>query len=248
MSALEGEFFTLLGTSESRWTTLLIEGRTWIDIEVQNLAWQAQLDRMKANGARFAVAQRSNSNKSEATETATVVQPVECEQLWRLWVSPQWRRATFVVGDGIVDVVVEGSTFWSNGHGRSFTNGGRENLGHGQGDGQNLIRTTEYAGLLHVVELSEGMKCGRRTIDAKVTILEDENPERGRGLHGLTIGDPEFLELSVDCERGVVLSASSWFQGAIYRIVAMTKIEFDPIFGRDVFEIEAEFGAEWTSA
>jgi hypothetical protein len=248
MSTLEEEFFNLLGTSESRWTTLFFEGRTWIDIEVQNLAWQAQMDRMKANGAHFALAQRSNSDKNEATEIATVVQPVEFEQTWCIWASPQRRRATFVVGDGIVDVVIEGSTFWSNGHGRSFTNGGKKNLGHGQGDGQNLIRTTEYAALLHVVEISEGMKYGRRTIDAKVTIVEDEDPERGRGVHGLTIGDPEFLELSVDRERGVVLSASSWLHGSIYRIVEITKCEFDPIFATDVFEIDPEFGAKWTSA
>lgn len=248
MSALESEFFTLLATSESRWTTLLVEGQTWFDIEVQNLAWQAQIDRMKANGARFATFQRSGSDKNEVTETATVVQPVDYEQTWRLWASPQRRRATFVVGDEIVDLVIEGSTFWSNGHGRSFTNGGKKNHGHGQGDGQNLIRTADYAGLLQVVELSKGMKLGRNTLDAKVTILEDENPDRGPGLHGLTIGDPDSLELSVDRERGMVLIASSWFQGAVYRIVEMTKVVFDPNFAPDVFRIEPEFGTEWTTS
>jgi hypothetical protein len=59
------------------------------------------------------------------------------------------------------------------------------------------------------------MRLGRHTIHAQVTILDDEDPERGPGLHGLTIGDAESLELSVDRERGVVLIASSWLQGAI---------------------------------
>jgi hypothetical protein len=247
VSALEAELFNLLRTSASRWTTLQIEGRTWMDIEVQNLAWEAHWDRMKANGARFASFRNSISDNNAATETATVVQPREIQQTWRLWASPQKRRAQFVVGDEIVDVVIEGSTFWSNGLGRSITNGGKENSCHGRGDGQNLIETAEYASLLQVAGISEGMKFGRRTIDASVTILEVEGHIHGPGVHGLTIGDPEFLELSVDRERGVVLSASSWFHAALYRIVEMTKCEFDHVFTRDVFEIGPEFSAEWTT-
>lgn len=247
MSALESEFFNLLATSESRWTTLLIEGRTWTNIDLQSLAWQAQIDRMKANGAQFAILQRSDSDDGAADEEAAAAGSVEHEEIWSLWVTPERRRAKFQVGDGTVDVVIEGSTFWSNGFGRSFTNGGKKNHGHGQGDGQNLIRTTEYCGLLHVVELSRGMRIGRDTIDAKVTILEDEDPERGQGVHGLTIGDADFLELSIDRERGVVLSASSWLRGAIYRIVEMTKVEFDPYFALDTFKIEPAFGTEWSS-
>jgi hypothetical protein len=241
MSALEAELLNLLETSASRWTTLKIEGRTWIDIEVQNLAWAAHWDRMKANGASFAMLRNSKSGNNAATETANMVQPREMQETWRLWASPQKRRAQFVVGDDIVDVVIEGSTFWSNGHGRSITNGGKKNFGHGQGDVQNLIETAEYAQLLHVAEISEGIMFGRRTIDAKVTILEEEGHIRGRGVHGLTIGDPEFIELSVDRERGVVLSASSWFNSAPYRIVEMTKCEFDHVFARDVFEIKPDF-------
>jgi hypothetical protein len=251
MPALEEEFFNLLETSESRWTNLLVEGRTWIDVEVQNLAWQSQIDRRKANGAHYAQLQRFDFVTNNVYETATVVEPVVYDQTWRLWASPQRRRATFVVGNGIVDVIIEGSTFWSNGPDRSFTNGGKKNMGHGQGDGQNLIDTAEYAPLLQVAEISEGMKYGRRTIDARVTIVQNEHPPnrqvRGRGVHGLTIGDPEFLELSVDRERGVVLSASSWFQASLYRIVEVTRCEFDLVFSRDAFEIEPKFGVDWSS-
>jgi hypothetical protein len=254
MSVLESEFFNLLETSESRWTTLLVEGRTWINFDAQNFAWQAKIDRMRANGARIgtfgphiATSKRSDSNDNEAPGTDIAVEPVDHEETWSLWAAPERRRAKFEVGDDLVDVVIEGSTFWSNGHGRSITNGGKKNHGHGQGDGQNLIQTAEFAGLLHVVKMSECMRIGRHTIDAKVTILDDENPKRGQGLHGLTIGDAESLDLSVDRERGVVLIASSWFQGAIYRIVEMTNVVFDPNFAPDLFTIEPEFGKEWTS-
>ncbi len=246
MSALESEFFDLLATSESRWTRLLIEGRTWTNIDLRNLAWQAQIDREKANGVHFAILQRPDFDDGNADQNDVAAEPVEHEEIWSLWVTPEMRRAKFQVGDGTVDVVIKGSTFWSNGFGRSFTNGDKKNHGHGQGDGQNLIRTTEYCGLLHVVEVSRGMRIGRDTIDAKATILEDEDPERGQGVHGLTIGDADFLELSIDRERGVVLSASSWMGGAIYRIVEMTKVEFDPYFGLDTFKIEPAFGTEWS--
>jgi hypothetical protein len=247
VSALQDEFFNLLRTSESRWVTLHIEGRTWLDVDVQNLAWQAQINRMKVNGARFAVFRSTNPEKEEATKTAVVKKPLENEQTWRLWASPQRRRAQFYVGEEIVDVVIEGSTFWSNGHGRSITNSGKENIGHGQGDGQNLIETASYASLLHVARISEGMKDGRRTIDARVTILDDEHHKHGRGVHGLTIGDPDYLELRLDRERGVVLSASSWLDASLYRIVEMTRCEFDLVFARDVYDIESGFGPEWES-
>jgi hypothetical protein len=247
MSALESEFFDLLATSQSRWTTLLIEGRTWTNIHLRNLAWQAQIDREKANGAHVAILQRPDSDDGTADQNEVEAELEQHEEIWSLWVTPERRRAKFQVGDGTVDVVIEGSTFWSNGFGRSFTNGGKNNYGHGEGDGQNLIRTTEYCGLLHVVELSRGLRIGRDTIDAKVTIREDDDPERGQGVHGLTIGDADALELSIDRERGVVLSASSWMRGAIYRIVEITKVEFDPHFGLDTFKIEPVFGTEWSS-
>lgn len=245
MSALELEFFDLLEISDSRWTTLFIQGRTWIDSNLQNEAWHAHNDRLAARGARFATFQRSKSGEDEASESAADVAPLVREEIWRLWAAPGRRRANFQVGHDPVDVVIEGSTFWSNGHGRSITNGGKTSQGHGLGDGNNLIRTSEYSDLLQVMDLSDGMRAGRQTIDAKTTTLDGEHPRRGQGLHGLTIGDPEILELSLDRERGVVLSASSHFQGAIYRVVEATEVDYDPEFDFDVFKIEPEFATEW---
>jgi hypothetical protein len=247
MSALETEFFNLLETSESRWTTLFIEGRTWTNFAVQSLAWQAQISRLKAGGSRFATFQRSGPDERKDSTSAPDATPEEHEETWRIWAAPGTRRALFQVGQDLVDVVIEGSTFWSNGHGRSITNGGKSNHSHGQGDGQNLIRTEEYTDLLQAVELSGGLRSGRRTIEAIVTTREREHPERGPGLHGLTIGDPDVLELSVDRERGVVLRASSQFHGAPYRIVEATDVVFDPAFGVDTFDIQPRFGAEWVS-
>ena len=247
MPKLEEEFVNVLSTSESRWTTLLLEGRTWIDLERSRRAWQAEIERMQASGESFAVL-RSNSSEDEVAEAPMKVEPAELDNSWRLWVSPERRRAKFVVGNGPVDVVIEGSTFWSNGFGRSFTNGGRENVGHGQGEGQYLIETADYAPLLRVEEISEGMRLGRHTIEAKVTTLENTSPERGRDLHGLTTGDADYLELSIDRERGVVLRVSSWYREAVYRRVEITRVEYDPIFAPEVFRIEPLFGDQWTFA
>jgi hypothetical protein len=247
MPVLETEFFNLLETSGSLWTTLFIQGRTWTNIDVQNLAWQAQINRLKAHGALFAAFQSAQSDENETSESAAHVEPLDREETWRLWAAPGKRRAQFEVGQELVDVVIEGSTFWSNGRGRSITNGGNTNHGHGQGDGHHLIRTAEYTGLLQVIELSDGVRTGRPTIEAKVTTLDREHRRRGRGLHGLTIGDPEVLRLSIDRERGVVLKASSRFQGAIYRSVEVTAVEYDPHFDLDVFKIEPEFSTEWIS-
>ena len=216
-------------------------------MDVQNLAWQAQINRLKARDARFASFQRSKSDENETSESAADVQPLDREETWRLWAAPGKRRAQFEVGQELVDVVIDGSTFWSNGHGRSITNGGNTNHGHGQGDGHHLIRTAEYTDLLQVIELSDGVRMGRPTIEAKVATLDREHCRRGQGLHGLAIGDPEVLRLSIDRERGIVLSASSWIQNSIYRTVEITEVTYDPNFDLDVFKIEPEFSSEWIS-
>ena len=202
---------------------------------------------MQATGERFAVL-RSNSSEDEVADAPLKVEPAELDISWRLWASPERRRTMFVVGDGSVDVVIEGSTFWSNGFGRSFTNGGRENVGHGQGEGQYLIETSDYAPLLRVEEISEGLRLGRHTIEARVTTLENTSSERGRDLHGLTTGDADYLELSIDRERGIVLRVSSWYREAVYRRVEITRVEYDPFFAPEVFRIEPLFGDQWTFA
>jgi hypothetical protein len=132
---------------------------------------------------------------------------------------------------------------------RSITNDGRVNFGHGQGDGEYLIETTAYPRLLHVEELSESARLGRRSLDATVTVIHEgeRSHEEGRGLYGLTIGDADLLELSVDRERGVVLRSSSLYQGVTYRVVEITTVDFDQLLSPDTFTIEPELGTEWVS-
>jgi hypothetical protein len=66
---------------------------------------------MRANGAAIAIFQSSDSDDNESVGANARVEPLIREQTWSLWVTPERRRARFVVGDEIVDVVIEGSTF-----------------------------------------------------------------------------------------------------------------------------------------
>jgi hypothetical protein len=69
--------------------------------------------------------------------------------------------------------------------------------------------------------------------------------ERGRGLHGLTFGDADKIDLSVDIERGVILRAVSWFQGSVYRTLEALDVGFDETFPHDAFKIEPIPGQDW---
>jgi hypothetical protein len=248
VSTLEDEFINLLETSASRWSTLILEGRTWSNLAVEQLAWITQIERQRAEGAQIVMLQRADSTTSaSSSDVAAEVRPRDLERTWSLRITPERRRATFDVGGELVDVVIEGSTFWSNGRGRSFTNEGNVHHSHGQGDGENLIRTRDYARLLRVVNVSAGETLGRHTVDATVRVLDDEGPDRGMGLHGLTIGDVETLALSVDRERGVILRATSWFDDAVYRIVEATSIAFDIPLGADELDIQPLFGDRWAT-
>lgn len=202
---------------------------------------------MRARNAHIGTFQRSDTDGIETSGTPIVAEPERHEETWQLWVTPDRRRARFEVRSETVDVVIEGSTFWSNGNGRSITNGGNPNVGHGQGDGQHLVCTSAYANVLSVMDFSEGTRLGRRTIDALVRVVDDDR-HRTPILHGLTVGDVEALELSIDRERGVVLRAVSMFQGIVYRIVQATSVNFDPVFGPEIFHIEPRFDAEWVLA
>jgi hypothetical protein len=69
--------------------------------------------------------------------------------------------------------------------------------------------------------------------------------DRGRGLHGLIIGDADRIDLSVDRERGVLLRAASWFEGSMYRTVEALSVAFDETFPSDAFEIDPLPGQDW---
>jgi hypothetical protein len=170
----------------------------------------------------------------------------ESEESWQLWMAPPWRRAQFRVGLDTVDVVFRDSTWWSNGHGVSTTNGGAPNQQHGEGYGPYLIRTADWVSRLHVESVLTGTWLGRETLDTRATIRTGEFIRGLDPLHGLVVGDPDDLLLSIDHERGVVLRTEARLQGATYRIVEMTQVAFDKDFPPETFEIRPLPGVDWT--
>ena len=243
MAELAEEARDLLRRSASRWRTLRASGREWRDTALASQAWQAQLDRRRAEGQNFSV----------ISSRSTLPLPDETDEQWQIWIAEPWRRARFTVGRSYVDVVFHHSTWWSNGpmfgdgQGISRMNGGAENHGHGEGSGEHLVKTAEYPELIEVVERSVGERLGRTTLEASVTIRHELPRRRGRGLHGLVIGDADEVLLSIDRERGVILYAGSKFQGSLFRVLEVQDIAFDETFSSSTFEIEPLPGLEWVN-
>jgi hypothetical protein len=143
-------------------------------------------------------------------------------------------------------VVFHDKTWWSNGLGRSLTNGGSVNHGHGDGWGSDLIRTAEYVSLLEIVDVRVGSWLERPTLELEAKIRYPSNSHGEQGVHGLVIGDPDDLRLSVDAERGVILRSRSWFGGMLYRTLEMTEVAFDEALGAETFAIQPLPGQTWT--
>ncbi len=176
---------------------------------------------------------------------STLPRPDQIDEQWQLRIAGTWRRAIFVAGRADVDVVFDGPTWWSNGHGISRTNGGTLNHGHGEGPGEHLVSTVAYPTLIEVGTASVGTRIGRETLEVKATIRRGLPRQRGRGLHGLVIGDADETHLSIDRERGVILLAKSWFKGQPYRILEMEKVAFDEPLGPETFAIAPLPGLHW---
>jgi len=229
------EALDLLSTSESRWRSLRASGREWRTPALLSDAFQAQLARRRAEGQRFALI----TNQTDAP------MPDEIEEGWKIWLAESWKRAEFAAGRGSVEVVFHESTWWSNGPGISQTNSGGQDWGHGEGPGEFLIRTADYPPLLEIREVTVDSWLGRQTLVAKASIRRGLEPRRGRGLHGLVIGDADEILLSIDRERGVVLQTKSWFQGSLYRVLEMNDVGFDEEFPPTTFEIRPLHGPGW---
>jgi hypothetical protein len=235
---LASEALHLLRVSSSRWRTLRARGREWRATALATEAWRAQLERRRSEGERFGlITLRSTSPQSP--------RPGELEQQWALWIAEPWTRATFAAGRGTVDVVFYESTWWSNGNGMSRTNGGAPNSGHGKGPGEHLVATATYALLLEVEEVTEGSRLGRATLEAKVTVRRGLPRLRGRGLHGLVIGEAEEIHLAIDRDRGVILHVATSYHGSVYRIVEMNDVAFDEPFPAGTLDIAPLPGLEW---
>jgi hypothetical protein len=231
------EFFDLLSTSPDRWTTLQISGREWRDTTICHQAWDAAIARKRASGTAVTTFTVGSRDAPEAREL---------EHTWTLWLAPPWKRATFTVATETVDVVFHGTTWWGNSRGVSLSNEcpDRARSKHGLGDGEDLVRTRDYVSRLEVREIRVGSWIDRPTLDVGARAVHHSG-DRGRGLHGLIIGDADRIDLSVDRERGVLLRAASWFEGSMYRTVEALYVAFDETFPSDAFEIEPLPGQDW---
>ena len=210
-------------------------GREWRSTALASQAWEAQLERKRAEGHHFSVFGVQSKEQ----------RPDETDEGWSLWIAGSWKRASFVVGRETTDVVFHGSTWWSNGYGFSRTNGGSPNSAHGEGPGEYLVSTVEYPALIEIGTATVGSRIGRETLDVKATIRRGLPRRRGRSLHGLVIGDADEIHMSIDRERGVILFALSWFKGQPYRILEMDKVAFDEQLGPETFEIAPLPGLHW---
>jgi hypothetical protein len=211
-----------------------MSGREWRHTAVLHQAWEAATNRKRASGATVSTILIGRTD---------VPQPKELEQSWTLWLETPWKRATFMNGTGIIDVVFHGTTWWSNGHGASRSSEATR-YGHGLGWGEDLVRTPDYVNRLEIVHVETGSWLGRPTLDAQVRAVHRER-ERDKGLHGLIIGDADKIDLSIDLERGVILRAASWFEGSLYRTLEVLDVDFDVSFPPDTFKIDPLPGQDW---
>jgi hypothetical protein len=235
MAGPADEVLDLLSTSHSRWHSLRATGRIWSKPTLLSKAAKAQRARRRAEGERFTVI----SNQSDAPV------PEETDEEWQLWLAGSWKRAKFAAGSGGVDVVFYGSTWWSNGRGISSTNGGATNSGHGIGPGEHLIRTADYVPLIEVRDVMPRSLVGRETLKSTIRMRHGLGRRRGRGLHGLVIGDADPIVLDVDRERGVIVRAESSYKGSVYLILEMTEVAFDQELPPHTFQIQPLEGGEW---
>jgi hypothetical protein len=235
VAGMAEEALNLLSTSASRWRTVRVSGHEWRSTALVSQAWKARLERQRAEGQNFSVI---SFGSPEA-------RPDETDEEWSLQIAGPWRRAKYGAGRETIDVVFHGSTWWSNSHGFSRTNGGSLNSGHGEGAGEFLVQTADYPFLIEVEEVNTGSRLGRDALDARVTVRHGLPHRRGRGLHGLVIGDADEVLLSIDRECGVILHAASWFRGSVCRVLEMNDVTFDEPFHPKAFEITPLAGLDW---
>jgi hypothetical protein len=232
VSEITNQILELLSNSEFRWDTLQATGREWRNSRILAEAWRAGSDRKRASAPA--------GSFQTGHVYSTKPKPEVSEEAWSLWLAPPWKRAHFLIGADVIDVVMHGERWWSNGHGESRSKVGR----HGLGWGENLVRTSEFVNLLDFKEVSEATYIDRPVFDAWATMRHDER-RRGPGLHGLILGDADRVRLMVDREHGVILRTEAWFHESLYRILEMTEIRYDLDFGPEIFHIDPLPGQSW---
>jgi hypothetical protein len=238
------EVVELLENSESRWRTLRAVGHEWSRHDRLQVAWERMVERNRRSELGRMTLLWSGGNLRPASPV-----PEQTEEPWKLWCAPERSRAQFHVEGDLVDVVFLGATWWSVGHGWARTNAGSDRYHHGMGDGERLIRTRPYIPFLDFHEVVDGTWRERSAFLVRATPVWGESLHglyaADQVLHGLLIGDPDEILLTVDAERGVLLRTEARLEGMPYRIVEMEEVFFDEEFGQEVFTIQLPSGQDW---
>jgi hypothetical protein len=233
------DVYDLLRSSASRWHTVALEGTEWRHHDrLLEAAKRSTEKDTPLTSARY----RSSAS---ATRAEIRDQRDSTTESWRLWVAPGHKRAHYLVGGEVVDVVFEGATWWSVGRNGALTNAGRENHGHGSGWGAALIDTRAYVRFLEVREVERATFLGRDVKVVRATPLWDEAFKARIALHALVLGAGDDLVLTIDAERGVILRAESRLEGEPYRVLEVTAIGFDEELAEDTFTLRAPAGQAW---
>jgi hypothetical protein len=230
------EVLELLYSSETRWRTLKAEGIEWRDLDLLHEAWKRQVVRLQRTGSISTMATGSASDGPL---------PKETKEFWRLWIAPGLARAQFQVGGDTVDVVFNGPTWWSVGHGVARTNAGQVQHRHGKGWGEALVETRRYIPFLEFHEIERDSVDGRDVLVVRAAPIWSDDFEAQQVLHALIIGDPDEVLLTIDTERGILLQTEARLDSVTYRVVQVTTISFDEELAPEVFKIDPPAGGRW---
>ena len=239
------DVMALLADSRNRWTKLRARGREWRDHELLIEAFK----RGATAGGTFVEGHASVGGE-----------PVPDEEPWALWISlPESVRVEFQVGRELVTAVFRGVTWWSVSSSEAMTNEGDERSGHGMGPAYQLTDPAVYARALDVAVLGETSVGGRRAVTVSArpgpwTMDDDasrlsflsaddaitgfaERHRRESAVDVLGTGADEY-ELQIDIERGVILRSEARLRNTAFRIIEMTKVEFDARLPEETFTLE----------
>jgi hypothetical protein len=218
------ELRELVATSDERWHTLEIEGRTWQDrIAQRDAASEMRRDR----GAVPAV---------RATRAGISMPHGEREQSWHLWRAGEGLlRSEYEIGRELVTVVAQGSRWWRWSPTLGPTSGG------GAGRPVRLMLgpaglMLTFAGVLEQVEfesLRQTMTAGRPALSFRA--LPVATRARGRAaLRAAGSGADEYL-VTVDAERGLLLSLTARRGEVAFHTTEVQRVVYDQPVAPNLF-------------
>lgn len=206
---------TILHESEGRWRTLRAEGDQWSDPD-------------RSREAFLRVVPEGSIVSSRGTPG-----PADHDPTWSLWLDPPRFRTDFGGPHGSRMLII------GDGRRVAFSNPAtdllrvsdqREDNPH-VGPPTELLRTTSLPSVLHL-----DVQGRRRVLDRDAYMV------RGRPRHQREADGPrafmgaDEVELTLDAERGILLSVEQRLDGAPFRRVTMTTVAFDEDLEPALFE------------